>query len=262
MSYAINPPRWVYKVDLQDPTHKFSEGWVRQGNDRDLLRYLTWTSVRDESTYYISSNEFLYDVEPVAEDIARNHPDRTVYIYQIRPTDNFQNLEESVRFARDVLPPGEAREELHQAWLATRYWAHGSWPAGAAISGAQIFGATPYNWVNGRLRIGRFIPNPDYLYALPEVSNGPMPVRNATVEEAVIAEDPHGIGFIPGAIVPDGCNAQPRRLGATPSTSCLPLKRVSLNTLYSKTIAKMIAADILMGTTSGQLWREPGHDEL
>lgn len=262
VSYAINPPEWVYKVDMGDPRQKFSEGWVTKGIDRDLIRYLTWNSVQDESTFYICSNEFMYDVEPVVEEIARNHPDQIVYVYRIRPTNNFHNLEESVRFARDALPPGEAREALHQAWLATRHWAHGSWPATEAIPGAQISGATPYNWVNGRLRRGGFISNPGYLYALPEVSNGPMPVRNATVEEAVIAEDPHGVGVIPGAIVPDGCNAQPRRLSATPSTSCLPLKRVSLSKLYSKTIARMIAAGILTGSSSGQLWSVPGHDEL
>ncbi|UYH51959.1 hypothetical protein N5W20_03640 [Candidatus Kirkpatrickella diaphorinae] len=262
VSYAITPPDWVYKVAMGDPIQKFSEGWVTMGIDRDLMRYLTWSSVRDESTYYICSNEFLDDLEPVIEEIARNHPDQIVYVYQIRPTDNFHNLEESVRFARDALPPGEAREALHQAWLATRHWAHGSWPATAAISGAQIFGATPYNWVDGRLRQGRFISNPGYLYALPEASNGPMPVRNATVEEAVVAEDPHGVGFIPGAIVPDGCNAQPRCLSATPSTSCLPLKSVPLHTLHSRMIAKMIAAGILTGTRSAQLWTVPGHDEL
>ncbi|MEE8659046.1 hypothetical protein CGLAMM_08190 [Acetobacteraceae bacterium EV16G] len=260
--YAVNPPDWVYRTSMSEPAQIFSQGWVSPGQDRDLLHFLTWNSGQEDNTYYISTNEHLSNVEPLVENFARNYPNRTAYIYLIRPTNNFHNLQESVRFARDALPLGEARQTLYQTWLATAHWAQGIWTADGEISGAQIFGAAPYHWVNGELRRQTFIYNPNFLYALPEASHRPMPVRNETVEEAVVAEDPHGVGFIPGAIIPDGCNAQPRRLGATPSTPCLPLKRVSLNTLYSKTIAKMIAADILMGTTSGQLWKEPGHDEL
>lgn len=262
VSYAVNPPDWVYKSSMSEPAQIFLHGWVAPGQDRDLLHFMTSYYVGDESSIYISTDQHLYESETIVEAVARGYPNHTVYLYLIRPTDNFFNLEESLRFAADALPLGEARQALRQAWGATRHWTTGIWPARGTIAGAQIFGAAPYHWVNGEVRRQTFIYNPDFLYTLPEASQYPMPVRNATVEEAVIAEDPHGVGFIPGAIVPDGCNAQPRRLSATPSTPCLPLKRVSLSTLYSKTIAEMIAAGVLMGTSSGQFWREPGHDAL
>ncbi|UYH51960.1 hypothetical protein N5W20_03645 [Candidatus Kirkpatrickella diaphorinae] len=247
---------------MSEPAQIFSRGWVSSGHDRDLLRFLTSGPTEDQTSNYVTTAQYLYEVEPIVENIARNYPDLTVYLYLIRPTNNFFNLEESLRIAADALPLGEARQALRQAWRATCHWTTGLWPARGEISGAQIFGAAPYHWVNGELRRQTFIYNPDFLYALPESSRYPMPVRNATVEEAVVAEDPHGVGFIPGAIVPDGCNAQPRRLGATPSTSCLPLKRVPLSTLHSRMIAKMIVTGILTGTSSGQLWSVPGHDEL
>lgn len=262
MSFAQHPPDRVFKVSVQPPETVFNTGFISSGHDRDLIRYVSGASTSDSSTVYISTVEWMFDVSAICRGIARRHPAQPVYVYHIRPSDNFFEVEQSLALARDALPSGDAREELNDLWLATRHWTRGSWAASAAIAGDQIFGAQRYYWNDGHLSFGPLIVNSNYYYDQPDVSHRPMPVRNATVEEAVVAEDPHGAGFIPGAIVPDGCNAQPRRLSATPSTSCLPLKRVSLSSLYSKTIAKMIAADILTGSSSGQLWSVPGHDEL
>ncbi|UYH51958.1 hypothetical protein N5W20_03635 [Candidatus Kirkpatrickella diaphorinae] len=261
-SHAINTPSYVIKVVTQEPTNIFAHGFITLGHDRDLVRFITSTLRQRSASAYLATTEEPPDLSPVFGDMARSHPDQTLYLYRIRPTDNFYNLEMFLIFARDALPDGAARRRLHDYWLATREWSPVTWLATAAITGDHIAGAYPFRMENGALRLGRYIPNPNYFYAIPKVSDRIIPVRNATVENAVVAENQHGLGFIPAAIVPDGCNAQPRRLCAATTTSCLPLKYLSVRTLRSKTVAKMIATGIIASTGSGQLLPGSGHDEL
>lgn len=261
-SYAVDTPRYVIKVDTQAPSIIFARGYISDGHDRDLIHYIESTQGRTVFSAYIATVAEPPDLNPLFEAMAEANPDQTMYLYRIRPTDNFYSLEMSLIFARDALPEGDARRRLNDYWLATREWAPYTWLASAAITANQISGAYPFRMENGVLRFGRYIPNPNYYYALPELSNRIIPARNETVENVVVAENQHGLGFIPGAIVPDGCNAQPRRLRASASTSCLPLLNLPINELRLKTVAKIVTAGLLTGVSSGQLWSVLGHDEL
>lgn len=257
VSYAMDPPQWVYRIEMREPIVVFASGFITTGRDRDLLRFISGASLDDGSSSYIGTSQYISDAERICAEVAREHPDEPLYIYQIRPEENFYNVEESMLIQRDALPEGLARQQLNNAWLATRTWVYGMWAATAAIPGEVISGARRYNWNNGQPSLGPFIANNNYVYSIPEVSRRPMPVRNATVEVAAVAEDPHGVGFIPAAIVPEGCNAQPRRLRSSLTNPCLPI-----SVLRSKTAAKMIVIDLFKSPTSGQSWIVPRHDEL
>ncbi|MEE8659043.1 hypothetical protein CGLAMM_08175 [Acetobacteraceae bacterium EV16G] len=261
-SYAIDTPMQVYKVSFQPPETVFNAGFVSPGHDRDLIRYVSGVSTGDEHSGYISTLEWIVDATSISEATARRNPERPIYIYEIRPTENFFNVGQSILQAWRVLPPGAAREQVNDLYLATRHWSRTTWAASAAIAGDQIYGARRYYWNNGQPHFGPRIVNPNYYYLPPESSRGPMPVRNATVDAAEVADDAHNAGFVPAAVVDMACNAQPRRLAASQTPLCPPVESLSFSTLHSRTIAKLIANGILMGSTSGQLLSVPGHDEL
>ncbi|MEE8659044.1 hypothetical protein CGLAMM_08180 [Acetobacteraceae bacterium EV16G] len=261
-SHAAPPPEKVYKVSFQPPETTFSSGFVTVGHDRDLIRYVSGASTEDDSTAYVSTIDLWYDVSLISEEAARRNPERPIYVYEIRPTENFFNVEESLLLARDLLPPGAAREQVNDLWLATRHWTEGAWAATAAIAGDQISGVRRYFWNNNRPYFGPFEANPNYYFLPPGVSRGPMPVRNATVDAADVAEEAHGVGFVPAAIANMACDAQPQVRVNAKRRLCPPYEHLPFSTLHARTIARLIAPGILMGSVSGQLRAVPGHDEL
>lgn len=263
-SYAIDPPERVYKVSFRPPETTFINGFIALGRDRDFVRFVSGASTRDDSTAYVSSLATWHHASYVVEATARRNPERPIYVYYIRPTENFHNVEESLLFARDILPNGRARQQVNDLWLATRGWTPGSWTATAAIAGDQISGVRRYYWNNGDPYFGAYTVNPNYYYLPPEASRGPMPVHNVTVEVAEVAEDAHGAGFMPAAAANMACDAQPQRQCHVSAQTrlCPPVERLSFSTLRSRTIARLIASGILLSTTSGQLLSVPGHDEL
>ncbi|UYH51956.1 hypothetical protein N5W20_03625 [Candidatus Kirkpatrickella diaphorinae] len=260
--YAIDPPDMVYKVSYRPPETTFLNGFVAVGRDRDVVRFASGASTRDSSTAYVSTLDSWHHVSYVVESTARRNPELPIYIYYARPTENFFNVEESLLFARDVLPSGAARRQVNDLWLATRGWTQGSWVATAAIAGDQISGARRYYWNNGDPYYGAYIVNWNYYYLPPEVSRGPMPVHNATVDAAEVAEEAHGVGFMPAAVANMACDAQPRRLGNAQTQRCPTVESLSFDTLRTKAIAKLIASGILVSALPAQLVSEAGHDEL
>lgn len=260
--YAIDPPVMVYKVSYRPPETTFLNGFVAVGRDRDFIRFASGASTRDNSTAYVSTLDSWHHVSYVVESTARRNPELPIYIYYVRPTENFFNVEESLLFARDVLPPGPAWRQVDDLWRATHHWTEGAWAATAAIAGDQISGARRYYWNDDRPYFGSFISNPNYYILPPEVSRRPLSVRNASVEAAEVAEAAHGVGFVPAAVVNMACDSQSQRLGTSRTRPCPPVDRLSFGTLRTKTIAKLIVSGALMGSTSGQLRSEPGHDEL
>lgn len=261
-SHAMTPPDKVYKVSFQPPETVFNAGFISSGHDRDLIRFVSGASTEDNSTAYIATIDLWYDVSLISEEAARRNPERPVYVYVIRPTENFFNVEESLLFARDILPSGPVREQVDDLWRATQRWSEGAWAATAAIAGDQISGVRKYFWNNNRPYFGSFEANPNYYFLPPEVSRGPMPVRNATVDAADVAEEAHGDGFVPAAVVNMSCGARPQRRASAQTRLCPPVESLSFSTLHTKTIAKLIAPGVLMGSTTGQLLSVPGHDEL
>lgn len=262
MSFAQHSPDKVFKVSFQPPATVFNTGFISSGHDRDLIRYVSGASTSDSSTVYISTLEWMFDVSAICRGIARRHPAQPVYVYHIRPSDNFFEVEQSIALARDALPSGDAREELNDLWLATRHWTRGYWAASAAIAGDQIFGAQRYYWNNGHPFLGPLIVNPNYYYDQPDVSHCPIPVRNAMVDAANVAEEAQGVGFVPAAVANMACDAQPQRRASAQTRLCPPVESLSFSTLHTKTIAKLIAPGVLMGSITGQLWSVPGQDEV
>ncbi|UYH51957.1 hypothetical protein N5W20_03630 [Candidatus Kirkpatrickella diaphorinae] len=258
----MTPPDKVYKVSFQTPETVFQTGFVSLGHDRDFIRYISGASTEDDSTACVSSMDLWCDVSAISEATARRHPERPIYVYYIRPTENFFNVEASLLYARDVLPPGPAWRQVDDLWRATHHWTEGAWAATAAIAGDQISVARRYYWNDDRPYFGSFFNNPNYYILPPEVSHRPLSVRNATVEAAEVAEAAHGVGFVPAAVVNTACDPQSQSLGTSRTRPCPPVTRLSFGALRTKTIAKLIVSGALMGSTSGQLRSEPGHDEL
>ncbi|MEE8659051.1 hypothetical protein CGLAMM_00030 [Acetobacteraceae bacterium EV16G] len=262
-SYALDPPGRVYRVSSRAPADVFTSGFPAEGNDLDLLRYVSGASVVDGTSAYISTTQISRHAVAFAMIFARAFPTVPVYIYLVRPTENFYSVAASMRYAQEVLPNPEVREQVSAVALATRGQENGHWAARGGISPEQIFGVRRFYWDDGSPpRLGDLIQNANYLFMPPATNHSPMPVHNATVTAAYVAEAVHSVEFLPAAVANMGCDQSPRQCRKAFASHCIPVHPISFAQLRSKTVAKMITSGILMGSTSGQLLVEPGHDEL
>ncbi|MEE8659047.1 hypothetical protein CGLAMM_11535 [Acetobacteraceae bacterium EV16G] len=262
-SYAVSPPDKVYTFSFQPPAEVIDQG---RGISLPDERMQYWAAAGWQfgtNQHYISLMGEMDRLTGILSQIAEHFHFDPLYVYEVRPTENVYSVEESLQFAMSVLPAGEARTQMRTAWLSSRTWTSSMWASTRMIPVEQIIGVRELRLVNGRFVPGDLTRNPNYMFDEPQVNPNPLPIRNATVEAAAVAEDPEGAGFIPGPIASMVCNAKPQRLGASQTDSCpLQVNKLSFDALYGKTVAKLIAAGILMGSTSGQLLVVPGHDEL
>lgn len=262
VGHAEDPPDVVFRMNLSPPETIFRIGFSANGDDRDLLHYVSGMSLAHENEAYIATTSSLPNAIAVCSDCAQEYSTIPLYIYYIRPTDNFHSVLDSVRFAQNVFPNFDVREELNAIWLATRGEMTHFWADRARISADQIMGVRRFYWNNGDPFLGDMEANPNYVFTDPEVSNYPMPIHNATVEAAFMAVEPHGPGFI-GPGMADMLHEPPfqQRVSSTPSP-CPAVKRMTFPELRSKAVAKLIVLGILSGSITGQLLNVPGHDEL
>lgn len=262
-SYAISPPDKVYTFSLQPPAEVIDQG--RGISLPDEMGPL-WSAAGWQfgtSQNYISLLAGMDEMLTVLTRLAQRFHFDPIYVYEIRPTENVYSVEDSLEFAMSVLPDGEPRRQMRTAWLSSHAWTSSMWASTTAIPAEQIIGVRRLSMEDGRYVPRDLIRNPNYMFDEPEVNPNPLPIRNASVEAVAVAEDPEGAGFIPGPIASMVCNAKPQRLSAPQADSCpLQINKISFDALYSKTVAKLIAAGILMGSTSGQLLSVPGQDEL
>lgn len=262
-SYAINPPDKVYTFSFQPPAEVIDQG---RGISLPDARMQFWSAAGWQfgtNQNYISLLARMNEMSSVLTHLAERFNFDQIYVYEIRPTEHVYSVDESLRFAMSVLPQGEARSQMQTAWLSSRAWTSSMWASTTAIPVEQIIGVRRLRMEDGRYVPGDLTHNPSYMFAEPQVNPNPLPIRNASVEAAAVAEDPEGAGFIPGPIASMVCNAKPQRLSASQADSCpLQINKLSFGALYSKTVAKLIASGILMDSTSGQLLGVPGHDEL
>ncbi|UYH51961.1 hypothetical protein N5W20_03650 [Candidatus Kirkpatrickella diaphorinae] len=262
-SFAVVPPSVVYTFSFAPPSEVIDEGHGISLPDERTSFWSAGGWQFGTNQNYISLLARMNEMSSVLTHLAEHFHFETLYVYEIRPTDHVYSVDESLRFAMSVLPEGAARSQMHTAWLSSRAWTSAMWASTRAIPADQIIGVRRLRMEGDRYVPGDLEPNPNYLFAEPEVSHNPLPIRNASVEAAAVAEDPEGAGFIPGPIVTMTCNSKPQRLSSSQADTCpLPIKKLSFYELYSKTVAKLIATGILMDTTSGQLMSVPGHDEL
>ncbi len=110
-SHAIETPWRVYKVSFLPPETVFNAGFISQEHDTDIIRYVIGVSTNDIRSAYVSIMEYLYDVRMICEAIARREPDRPIYIYSIRPTEDFFIVEKS------LLCDGRRRAGAARRWL-------------------------------------------------------------------------------------------------------------------------------------------------
>lgn len=261
-SYAFDPPNTVYRISSRAPADVFSSGFPAEGDDQDLLRYVSGTSVVDGTSAYISTTQISAYAIAIAATFSQAYPAIPIYIYGVRPTENFHNVEVSLRYAQEALPNPEVREQVSAIALATEGQEIGHWAARGGIRPEQIQGAARFYWDNGRSRVGELIRNPDYLFMPAATSHFPMPVHDATVAAAYVAEALHGVGFLLAAIANMGCDQPPGQCRKAFASHCLNVHPMSFRALRSETVAKMIAAGVLTSSVSGQLLGEWGLNEL
>lgn len=261
-SYAIDPPKVVYRVSSRAPEDVFASGFPAEGNDRDLLRYVSGASTHTGTSAYISTTQWLMQAYRFSALFLQVYPGVPVYIYSVRPTENFYSVAASLRYAREVLPNPEVRQQASAIALATQGQEDGHWAARGGIAPEQILGGRRFYWNHGYLGLGETIQNDRYFFLPPVISNFPMPIQNATVADAYAAEESHGVGFMTYPYADMGCDQRPRQRKAVGASHCLKVQRFSFRELRFRTVAKMIATGILSGATTGQLLSVPGHDEL
>lgn len=89
----------------------FEFGFEADGNDADLLRYAAGTPAPGQPTTYVGTLDSYEAALHAAWRTLKYAPGFPLYIYAIRPTNNFYSVETSLQYARDHLPNPEAREQ-------------------------------------------------------------------------------------------------------------------------------------------------------
>ncbi|UYH51955.1 hypothetical protein N5W20_03620 [Candidatus Kirkpatrickella diaphorinae] len=262
VSFAEDTPDVVFRVNLSPPETVFKEGFSAAGNDRDLLHYVSGMSLANDNEAYVATTSSLPNAIDLCSECNEEALTGPLYIYYIRPTDNFYSVSDSIRFAQNVLPNPDVRREIDTIWRATQGEMIYYWAARAAISPNQIMGVRRFYWNNDNPTLSALEPNPNYVYRDPEVSAYPMPIHNATIEAAFVAPQPHGVGFEAAGMVDMLHGPQFQRHATFKSPQCRALQRLTFQELRTKNLGRLIAAGILMDSTSGQLRSVPGHDEL
>ncbi|UYH51963.1 hypothetical protein N5W20_03660 [Candidatus Kirkpatrickella diaphorinae] len=253
VSHAKAAPLVVYTVSFQPPESIFSAGLTSDGTEKDLNRFLAGKGASGEKSAYLPLTEAMSHATRISEALTRDKPHGTVYVYYVRPTKNFYNIVDSRRFAEEILPQGVAKKELNDIWFSTRYWVEDEWAADTSISNEQIMGVRTLTWHDDVPELGAFSPNPNYISAVSEVSQRPMPPRNTPIDAAEVAKNGKGIDFIPASIAEMACTPQHLNLAASPSGLCLPLERLSTSKLHERKVAKMIVTNVFSISGSGQL---------
>lgn len=259
--HAETPPV-AYRLSVSAPEVIFNQGWTARGQNYDFLSFVSGISIQDNTLGYVVTTSSLNQAIHYLKLRLRAHPGERYYLYTVRPTSNFFDVARSVDYARDNLPDSPAREQVNTLSLTTNWHREEFLVARDRISPYQILGGQTIS-IDGRfVNFGDYTQNPNYIYTPPVVSPRPMPIRDNTVGEAYVEEDDLSVGFVPAGVDNMFCEASQQRYAAPRSEQCLSTMKLTFSQLMTKTIAKLTATSILMGSTSNQLYVEPGQNEL
>ncbi|MEE8659048.1 hypothetical protein CGLAMM_11530 [Acetobacteraceae bacterium EV16G] len=263
IGHAEDTQKKLYKISFDPKEKVFAEGFPIAGDDSDFLHFVAGSSVREGRARFIPLFDHLYVVMERAEQIANANPGTPLYVYEVRQTPNFYNVMRSLQFASTAIPDPETTLNIRHVMEAERHSLTYAWAATSSITSDQIAAVYIYGDRHNPRGLTHLADNEDYIFAPAQVNPQPLPVRNETLNNLDVAVEPHGAGYMAAFVANIPCDPQSKRLGTSSSShQCTPLENLPIETVYQRTIAKMIAAGILMGSTSGQLWSAPGHDEL
>lgn len=257
---ADTPPHVVYLFSSSPPAEIFDSGFIARGTDHDFIRFISGASVADGTSAYLVLNDSLERTLAVARDRLTHWPDVTYYLYAVRPSDSFYNVMTSLLYARSALPEGETRHQVSDMLVALR--PHNIWAARDFIPGSQVYRARRLYLDEGWVTLDTVISNPHYLFGRPEVSRHPMPIRNQSVDAALLGEPEHQIGFALLGMDRMGCGAPQPRLEVARGDRCTSAERLSFTALHTEIVAKLIVLDVLSGPAVGQTETGPGHGAL
>ncbi|MEE8659053.1 hypothetical protein CGLAMM_00040 [Acetobacteraceae bacterium EV16G] len=256
------PPPVTYRLSIYAPGLVFERGFTARGQNYDFLSYISGESIDRDTSGYLVTTSSLNGAINLLRRRLRTHPTERYYLYTVRPTSNFYNVARSLNYARDNLPDSPAREQVNTLWFTTNWHREEYWVARDRISPDQILGGQTIS-IDGRfVHFGDYFQNPDYVYAPPVVSRRLMPIRDNPVGEVYAVEEETSTDFVPAGVDNMVCEASQQRSAAPRSEQCLTTTKLTFQQLLTKTVSKSIATGILMGSTSNQLFVEPGHDEL
>lgn len=243
ISHAQDPIVAVFRFSGRPPADVFANGFPAAGNDNDLLRFASGASLEDQTSAYIPTTTSMMFALDLYRRFHQYHPDTEIYLYAIRPTNNFHSLSISLHWAMTVLPDPAARREA-QTLLLSRQRFH-EWVAVGGITPNQIGGAQRLRVVNGSVWADPPVRNPNYEFLPPSASLNPLPFHEAVYQEVQLADGAISMFLLPASLNNMGCDGAPQSSKVAPDVSCLPTQKLSFEALRSKTIAGMIASDVL-----------------
>ncbi|EPC5614617.1 enterotoxin [Yersinia ruckeri] len=182
-----NPPQTVWRVDTRDFGEVFRYGFSSLGNNDSVLEHLSGSSCRstdsaDGDTAFISTTSSYEFALNYAERVLRRInesgiADTTVYIYQIRATDNMYSAEQSL----EHLLHSSVSDNNDEARRILRFAPYLSeWMTHRRIAAEQIEFATPVYFVRGGIRNDGHIPNSRFVRK--NTQGNPDPYRNVLRE--------------------------------------------------------------------------------
>jgi len=150
-AFADTPPSIVYRVDVRDPFTDwiFQRGFRAWGQDTDLISHVTGVSILNRSSAFVSTT----DHRPTAERIAMvrlQQGNPLVWIYEVRPTNAFYEVNASLRQAIVQLATRDGHgsaQMTHLESIESLYGHQFEWVTHHPILSESILSARAYRLV-------------------------------------------------------------------------------------------------------------------
>ena len=189
MNNSFATPTWVYRIDARPPTEIFPSGFTAWGNNDSVQQHVSGatgggTAPGSRTDAFIATTEDRNYAERLATTLffsnVRNQNGPGVYLYRIRPSNNFYSANRSVQHAMRNGRTTAIRESAIDNDL--RYHDQVEFMALRDIPTEQIIDAVHYTWDRRTLTPAPSAPhaNEAYVEAAPVVNDSIYPYLGTT----------------------------------------------------------------------------------
>lgn len=207
-----SPPDWVIRIDTREPELIFRDGFVAWGNDDNLANHVSGGTIENRTSAFVATADELVQ-DRVLREAFQLGLAHTIFVYRIRPTNNFYSVnnaaEAAASFSTSTRTRVAARAILHF------YEENREWAALRTILPEQIASATRYTYdaEHGHIVTGETIRNVNYRSGAPHPNAGIYPlsgVNDTPLIDRIYIQARRYLSSIPLAFCMAGSARAPR----------------------------------------------------
>ncbi|WP_375663605.1 MULTISPECIES: hypothetical protein [unclassified Bartonella] len=207
LSYAIDPPHMVFRIDDRSPSVIFfGGGFAPWGDDQDIIHHVTGHSIAQQTSAFVSTTASMDAVYRMARQQIANNPDETYWLYEIIPDINFYYVPNSLfdtAMSADNVVQHEQVMDLYYAYL----W-QDEWASLGAINTNHIYSARSImQQANGDIVIGPRTFNSLFVAAPSQVNSGTLPSQDYTFLSAYYSDSEDALSPMSLAFLVESCNS-------------------------------------------------------